>query len=855
MLGEVSVRLDGRVLSVANTGAPLDESGVQALAALRASNKSAGTVGRYGVGFTAVLSVSDEVELRSTSGSVVFSSRRTRSALAQFDGADPGADVPALRLAWPTANLPVAGATSEVVLTLRDNVDATALLGHMVREAPDLLLELPSLASITVGGREFRRHEHALASGLTDIAIGGDHWWQFVSGRARWLVRVVDSVVRPSADDVLRAPTRSDEELSIPALLIADVAMQPDRRRVMPGASLAEVAVGYADFVAALPPKQRLAMVPLPGFARSEVDSALREHLLAELREKPWLPTVGGKDRAPNRAAVVPGLSDDLAELLADIVDGLVVPELSGPRWAHALATVDTHRIGLARIAELLSGVVREPAWWARLYAALEPLAVDALAAEELASIPVPLSDGRTVTGPRTVLLGHDIGDVLGVDWTRLVHPEAAHPLLSRLGAKTATAVDLLSDPALRAEIEDLDHDDPAAAADLSTVVLALAARGDPGALPSWLGELLLPDVDGELRGADELLLPGAPLTAVLVDDAPFTSVDSAFAERVGETALRAVGVGWGFTVLRAELPTGPDHDLDDEDRWWDTLDDDPETIDAVRDLDLVDEERWSAALTMLATDPSTRPLLADRGGYTAWWLRHNAELDGQILGLLREPDDDTFTGLLDAVHHPESAVFAAALAAPAVDSPELAQLLLDRLADAHRQPSPAAIMRTHTLLGAAAAARVLDLDELHLPDHVRAVTGAVIDPADALVLDKPWLSAAVPHDHLVVGSLDTGEALADLLDVSMASAALRSVVISTGRPLSWGEDPTAVLAHATLGRPLPQGEVVVHPRLTVSLTGAFDTEMTVPWWVDEEGTTHVSASWAAATWGVADVR
>ncbi|QHE67898.1 hypothetical protein GFS60_01412 [Rhodococcus sp. WAY2] len=853
--GELWVRLDGRVLSVANTGAPLDESGVQALVALRASNKSAGTVGRYGVGFTAVLSVSDEVELRSTSGSVAFSSRRTRSALAEFDGADPGADVPALRLAWPTDHRPVAGATSEVVLTLRDTVDATALLAHMAREAPDLLLELPSLASITVAGREFRRREHPLASGLTDIAIGDDHWWQFESGRARWLVRVVDGVVRPSADDVLRAPTRSDEELSIPAMLIADIAMQPDRRRVLPGVSLPEVTVGYADFVAALPPKQRLALVPLPGFARSEVDSSLREQLLTELREKPWLPTVGGKDRAPNRASVVPGLSDELAELLADIVDGLVVPELSGPRWAPALAAVDTHRIGLARIAELLSGIDREPTWWARLYAALEPLAVDALAAEELASIPVPLSDGRTVTGPRTVLLGHDIGDVLGVDWTRLVHPEAAHPLLSRLGAKTATAVDLLSDPALRAEIEDLEDDDVVAAEELSTVVLALAAHAEPGALPSWVGELLLPDIDGELRGADELLLPGAPLAAVLVDDSPFASVNPAFAERVGETALRAVGVGWGFTVLRAELPTGPDHDLDDENRWWDTLDDDPETIDAVRDLDLVDQDRWATALTMLATDPSTRPLLADRGGYTAWWLRHNAELDGQALGLLREPGDDTFTGLLDAVDHPESAVFAAALASPAVDSPELAQLLLDRLADSRRQPSPAVIVRTHTLLGAAAAAGVLDLDELHLPDQVRAVTGAVIDAGAALVLDKPWLSAAVPHDRLVAGALDTGEALADLLDVATASAAVRSVVTSTGRPVSWELEPTAVLAHVSIGRPLPHGKVVVHPQLTVSLTGALDAEVTAPWWVDEDGTTHVSESWAAATWGVPDAR
>ncbi|MEN0135582.1 MAG: ATP-binding protein, partial [Rhodococcus sp. (in: high G+C Gram-positive bacteria)] len=212
MPGELSVQLDGRVLSVSNTGTPLDEPGVQALVALRASNKSGATVGRYGVGFTAVLSVSDEVELRSTSGSVLFSADRTRAELRDLDGADPGAGVPALRLAWPTGNRPAAGAESEVVLTLREDVDAESLLAYMAREAPDLLLELPALVSITVGDKQFRRRERPLDSGLTEVAIGDDRWWQYESGRARWLVPVRDGVVAPVAEDVLRAPTRSDEE-------------------------------------------------------------------------------------------------------------------------------------------------------------------------------------------------------------------------------------------------------------------------------------------------------------------------------------------------------------------------------------------------------------------------------------------------------------------------------------------------------------------------------------------------------------------------------------------------------------------------------------------------------------------
>ncbi|MEV0947792.1 ATP-binding protein [Rhodococcus sp. NPDC049939] len=850
MPGELFVRLDGRVLTVSNTGAPLDERGVQALVALRASNKVDGTVGRFGVGFTAVLSVSDEIEIRSTSGSILFSAERTRSSLEADFGADPGPIVPVLRLAWPTDKRPTPGVTSEIVLTLRDDVHAESLLAHMTREAGDLLLELPALVSIEVGDRQFRRIERSLDSGLTEVAIGEDRWWQSESERARWLVPVHDGVVSPVSEDVLRAPTRSDEALSIPAIIIADITMQPDRRRVMPGVAIAPVASGYAEFVAALPPDQRVSMVPVPAFARGRVDSVLREHLVAELREKPWLPTVGGKDRAPNRASVVPGLTDELAELLAELVDGLVVPDLSGPRWSLALAAVDTHRIGLARIVELLSGIDREPAWWQSLYGALEPLAVDAVAAEELASIPVPLSDGRTVTGPRTVLVGRDIDCASGVTWTRLVHPDAAHPLLSRLGAKTATAVDLLCDPALRIAIEDIDHDDQPAAEELSSVVLALAGRADPASLPSWLGQLLLPSADGGLRSADELLLPNAPLAEVLVDDSPFSRVDASFAGRVGEDALRAVGVGWGFTVLRVELPSGPDHDLDEEDLWWETLDDDPERIEAVRDLDLVDDNSWPQALTMLARDPLIRPLLSDRTGYTAWWLRHNAELSGQTLGLLRGAEDGTFAGLLDQVDHPESSVLSAALAPATVDSPRLAQLLLDRLADSRREPTPAVIARAHRLLAAAVATHVLDLEELHLPAHVRSLTGALIDPDIALVLDQPWLAAAVPHDRLVVGSMETADALADLLDIPLASAAVHGVVSSSGRESSWECEPAAILAFDMLGRTLPEGILFVHPRLTVRLSGAIEAEVAVPWWVDEGGTVHCSATWSGQTWG-----
>lgn len=846
--GKLRVELHGDVLRIANTGAPLDVEGVQALAALRASGKSTG-VGRFGVGFTAVRSVSDEIELRSTSGSLQFSAARTRAQIADSSLQAPESGVPVLRLVWATDEPPAAGFDSEVVLHLRPDVDGAALLVGFADEAVDLLLELPALETITIGDRALRRTTRDLDGGLTEITVGENTWWQYVTDTARWLVPVVDGRVLPVAEDVLRAPTRSDEELSLPALLIADVPMQPDRRRLLPGVPLDRVAHGYARFVAALPGDQRLDLVPLPGFARSETDAALREAVLADLRTQPWLPPAETgsdvPDLVPARASVLSGLTRELADALADVVPGLVDPELSGPRHAAALAAVDVHRFGLARVAELLGGHSREPSWWHAVYAALEPLVVDALAVEELAAVPVPLADGRTVTGPRTVVTGTDLGHALGdaasaLDWVRLVHPDAAHPLLNRLGAQRATGGDLLSDPALHARIEDLDYDDLGAATELASAVLALVTLTAPESRPTWLGELPLPDADGELVPADQLLLPGAPLADVLDADSPFGTVDATLVDRFGAEALRAVGVGWGFTVLRADLPTGPEHDLDDEDAWWDTLADDPETLIAVRDLDLVDPDRWAQALTLLAAEPDTASALGDRTGYTAWWLRTHAEIDGRPLGLLRAADDDTFAGLLDVLDHPDAPALAAALAPRTVDDNALAAVLLDRLADPARTPSPDVVVRAHRLLAEAARRGVLDLDDLDLPAQVRSLTGAVVDPDVALVLDRAHLAAVVPPERLVLGALDTAAALADLLDLPLASAAVEARVVGDGEASAWDREPGAVLACAALGLALPSGDVVVHDDLVVRLGGALDGDVAVPFWIDDDGRAHL---------------
>ncbi|APB01805.1 sacsin N-terminal ATP-binding-like domain-containing protein [Nocardia seriolae] len=1027
--GRVAVWLDGRTLHVANSGAALDVSGVHALTALRASGKTqdasgmtqgtsggSAPVGKFGVGFTAVLTVSDEVELRSTSGSVRFSRTGTRALLGEqgieIPEAPGGFEPPALRLAWAIEERPAAGFDSEIVLRLREGVDTVALLAEMRAEAADLLLELPALHSIRIGDDEIASTARELDHGLTELRITGPDsevrtWWQYRAERARWLLPVRDGRPVAAHPDVLRAPTRSDEELSIPALLIADIPMQPDRRRLLPGAHLTALATGYADFVRALPPRDRLVLVPTPGFARSEADGLLREALIADLRDHEWLPirtvhssplpesalppadlaafgtpaalgavtgesasatgdtgvvgdpeaTSGGTDRvgpggpsvtnraagspaaksptlraaehetlplwelpvedelpygavephdaigphdvvasgsgdlvefgapaepddmagaadsggaasalgivvdespmaesagatvdsyggavaAPRRVSVFTGVTTELADLLAEMVGPLVIPELSGRMHADALAVLDVHRVGLARIAELSSSLEREPQWWYSLYDALESFAVDPLSVEELGALAVPLTDGRLVTGPRTVVLDDRLESAVPVHWARLVHPEAAHELLGRLGARPATPEDLLNDPGLQAVLEDDPSDPDTVDAVLSLAAHALAA---PGTLPSWLGLLELPDVDGDSLPADELLLPDAPLGRVLVSDSPFSTVDPEVLERYGPEALRAIGVGWGFTLVTESDPTGPDHHLDDEETWWEGLTDDPAELIAVRDLDLVDDGEWPEALRLLLSDRSTRALLADRDGYTAWWLHRHAHLDGIPLGLLRHPDDTLFAGLLPQLpgfDAEDLAVLRGVLADPEVLTTALAEELLDALADPARRPTPESISQTYRLLAEALESGRLDLEEVVLPGQVRALSGEVIPAADGLVLDRSWFGPALPVDRLVVGDIATAKSLATLLDLPLASEAVTAEVVSAGRETSWAAEPLGVLLRMQFDFTTPAGELVVHDQLRVRLTGAYEATVEVAWW-HEDGVTHVQA-------------
>ncbi|MGV9669898.1 sacsin N-terminal ATP-binding-like domain-containing protein [Gordonia sp. NPDC003504] len=854
---------DDGALHVANTGAPLTDSGVRSLLALRVSAKGDAhdpdVIGRFGVGFTATATVADRIEIRSRSGSVVFDRERAANAAAAA-GIETAA-VPVLRLAWPTDVAPAQPFDTEVVLHLRPDVDVGKLLESAADQAPGLLLALAGVDRITVADNDVEIERTAVPE--TDPAIGSTMrrlvitrtagpetrtpqvWTEVARPPSRWLIsrRADGESVEPIARDVLWAPTPTEIELSLPCRLIADLPLTPDRRHLHPDADISSAAVGYTDVMRCIAGSERLSLVPSAHRARGRVDAQLIEAVLDELRVTSWLPGIDESSLVPARAVVLIGLTDALAELLGDAFADLVSPELSLAQHLALLESLGVERLGLAGLAERLAGLEREPRWWGRLYEALAPLVATPLDVEELAALPVPRADGRTNFGVRGLFSAGAVS--IPLRWIHTIAPDADHPLLLRVGAQPLSIPEALADPALRALVEaavdlaDSGEDDDEVTG-LAEEVLALLAADPDVPTPEWLSRIPLRDSEGEFRSADEMVLADSPLLAVLVEDHPFSLVADEMVGRFGVGTLRRLGVGWGFAVVRDDLPTGPDHELPDEEQWWDTLSAAPESICAVRDLDLVDPDKWPAALTLLATDPDIAATLDDRAGYTAWWLRNFAEIDGLLLGEYRAASDTSLDGVLDQLDHPHADAFAAAVASLPPASSDEASLLITRVGDPRRQVSPGVARGVYAAVVDACRAGAVDWRDVAEPEGVRAASGAATGSA---ILDAPWWAQAIDPDDLVVGPADADGAslLADILDLPTVGEAFSARVDDEGRPAT-GSSTAAVLFTAETGRAL-LGQVRVHDELWITLSrNGTDHKITVRvrWWVDYRGITHL---------------
>jgi hypothetical protein len=875
--GRLRLTLSDGMLTAANTGAPLDANGVEALSTLRASGKRDDTtVGRFGVGFAATVAVSDAPSIASVSGAVRWSREETRDLAAGIPAlagelAARSGHVPVLRLPFPSEFSPPDGCTTAVTLPLRDTAAVDLVIRLLAETGPALMLALPALAGVTIetpgGTRRLTavkdedvrdgdtvtvtvdgaasRWRVASAGGALDPALLADRPTEErarTSWSVRWAVPLgtdsgasLPSGQLPSAvGAVVHAPTPTDEPLALPALLLASFPLTPDRRHVAPS-PLTDFLVGraaeaYARLLPRLTPGPGLLdLVPGP-VAHGELDGQLRRAILALLPETPFLPAAEAADEGtgeparlrPRDALLLEADLPGLTSFLAPVLAGLV----AGPARHPAYRALGVRRLPLAELTDTLGALDRPSSWWRELYEALS--AADPAQRAELGALPVPLADGRLVRGPRGLLLpgtGLEHPDRLAVLGLRIVDPDAAHPLLDRLGAVEATPRSVLADPATRAAVENsLDEEDPEPVADAVLGLVATAGL-DPGELP-WLSNLALPGDDGDWYPADELLLPGSALAEVVADDAPFGVVSEEFAARYGAEALRGAGVLSTFGLLRAEdVDLGePDLDVDGVDDWADdirarlrignTPPFAPEVL-AVRDLDLVDPQRWPRALELLSRPPLREALTeparvlfgdgryADVPSYTAWWLRRHLTVAGQRPGGLRAPDSDPLlAGLYDEAV-PELAV--------ALADPEIARALGVRasLADVLAEPGgPDDLLRRMADPARAVArpqlralwAALVRASDVTPPDRVRAVRGAeviVADADDVLVLDAPDLWPLAASRPLVLAPHDQGLRLADLLDLPLASEEIPGAVESPGERRPVPEAVAALLPDA----------------------------------------------------------
>lgn len=869
--GRVSVRLEGDRLHVANTGAPLTESGVASLLALRVSPKSGSesTVGRFGVGFSAVAAVADAAEIRSTTGSIRFDRAATRDELERLDLAVPGGiEAPLLRLAWSTDVAPAAGFDTEVVLTLAPGVDGEALVAAMADQAPDLLPALPALGVVEVGGNRFvcevepavpadatpesadvtdaSAHATAEPDRVTVTVTAADgtvtarRWLRIRAGAAGWLARITDDGdVIPLSDEVLYAPTPTEVASSLPVRFIGSPQLAPDRRRLHPDADIAALAAGYPELLRAVPPDQRLRLVPEAGFGHNEVDAQLRAAVIDALREADWLPVLDGT-LAPVRAAVLPDLTEQLAEVV-DVFTDLVIPELAGRPQLAVLRLLGVDELSPADLVARLAGLDREPAWWHRLYEVLAGTVAGPADAEEFGALPIPRADGRRAFGGRGLVFIRDVD--VAPPWLPTVHPEAVHPLLELIGVAGIGVTEALDHPGLRELVEHPDEvSDESGSDSVLDSVLGLLVADPSAAVPDWLGALELPTDDGDLRPADELLLPGSPLRSVLVADSPFGTVAPELVDRVGPEVLRRLGSGWGFTPVVEELPTEPDPDLDDADGWWDGLPEPPETLAAVRDLDLVDDDRWPQALSLLVDDPEIAAQLADPDGYTVWWLRRHAHIDGNPVGRYRAAAATGLVGVLDELPGPLADRLGEVLVADELHTADQVQTVLENLADPERDLTPAQTLAGHTAVVAAITTGRVAVADVEPPLRVRTAAGTVVD--DAPVCDHARLLQVLDPDEFVLAGvpLNVSEAatLADLLDRPAAGEVITARVLTPGEAIDSGAWAAVRFAAEHNLAPL-RGSVRICDdlRLLVDRAGT-ETEHAVAWWVDDGGDTFL---------------
>ena len=215
---------------------------------------------------------------------------------------------------------------------------------------------------------------------------------------------VTQTAERPQT--MIGAPTPTDEPLTLPARLIGTFPVDDTRRRLAPGPLtdhlLDRAADAYLRLIADVPPPERPNLLPVTGFPAGPVDGALRAAILERVRRTPLFVTAVGDLVTSDAACLLPGLGAVGAELLGQAIPGLLPPVDHAA--ATALRAVGMQTISWSQASSALAGIERDASFWWQVYEALST-AERPPESEDLADIPVPLTNGRRSIGARGCLL------------------------------------------------------------------------------------------------------------------------------------------------------------------------------------------------------------------------------------------------------------------------------------------------------------------------------------------------------------------------------------------------------------------------------------------------------------------
>lgn len=545
--GALRLSLADGELRAANTGAPLDAAGAEALATLRASAKRDGaSVGRFGVGFAAVLTVTDEPAVLSATGGVRFSAADTRALVAEVPALAAeldrrGGQVPVLRLPFPAEGGAPDGYATEVRLPLRDGT-ADLVAGALADLDPVLLLALPALHTLDAAGRLLTREEEPTPGPIAG-PISGPTADPLASAVGAAAGPVSAGTAGPAGAGtatggrvvVLRDGERSSRWLVrsaagiLPAELLAGLPVE-DRDRP-------EWTVTWALPVDA-------AGRPVPSPTRQVV------HAPTPTDEPLALPAVllAGFPLGPDRRRVIPGpVTDLLVRAAADLYAALVADLTPTPAL---LTLVPTPRLAAAELDTALSAAALaalRTTPWLPTVPNPSPGPLDDLPAKER----VAARDAVVLDAASPALvdaLADLVPGLLPADWSGRSQAAALSALgVRRLG--TADVVELVAG---------IDRPAPW----WHALYAALADRPDREAL-AGLPVLL---ADGRtVTGARGVLLPDDDLPTAAVTALGLRVADPAAAhpllERLGATPATARGVLADERVLAAVAASYDDED------------------------------------------------------------------------------------------------------------------------------------------------------------------------------------------------------------------------------------------------------------------------------------------------------